>query len=53
MSEEHAQVLHHARLGSRVEEPVQPLLDNQADAAVASQAITQVVDAARTGTPLK
>ena len=31
----------------------QSLLDNQADAAVSSQAITQVVDAARTGTPLK
>ena len=31
----------------------QSLLDNQADAAIASQAITQVVDAARTGTPLK
>ena len=30
----------------------QSLLDNQADAAVSSQAITQVVDAARTGTPL-
>jgi hypothetical protein len=31
----------------------QSLLDNQAAAAVSSQAITQVVDAARTGTPLK
>ena len=31
----------------------QSLLDNQADAAVSSKAITQVVDAARTGTPLK
>ncbi len=31
----------------------QSLLDNQADAAVSSQAITQVVDAARTGTPLQ
>ncbi len=31
----------------------QSLLDNQPDAAIASQAITQVVDAARTGTPLK
>ena len=31
----------------------QSLLDNQADAAVSSQAITQVVDAARTGAPLK
>ena len=31
----------------------QSLLDNQADAAIASQAITQVVDSARTGTPLK
>jgi pimeloyl-ACP methyl ester carboxylesterase len=30
----------------------QSLLDNQAAAAVSSQAITQVVDAARTGTPL-
>jgi hypothetical protein len=28
------------------------LLDNQTDAAVSGQAITQVVDAARTGTPL-
>ena len=31
----------------------QSLLDNQPDAVVASQAIAQVVDAARTGTPLK
>ena len=31
----------------------QALLDNQADAAVSSQAITHVVDAARTGSPLK
>ena len=31
----------------------QSLLDNQAAAAVSSQAITQVVDAARTGSPLK
>ena len=31
----------------------QSLLDNQADAAVSSQAITQVIDAARTATPLK
>ena len=31
----------------------QALLDNQADATVTSQAITQVVGAARTGTPLK
>ena len=31
----------------------QSLLDNQADATVSSQAITQVVDAARTGSPLK
>ena len=31
----------------------QSLLDNQAAAAVSSQAITQVVDAARTGAPLK
>ena len=31
----------------------QSLLDNQAYATVSSQAITQVVDAARTGTPLK
>jgi pimeloyl-ACP methyl ester carboxylesterase len=31
----------------------QALLDNQAAAAVSSQAITAVVDAARTGTPLK
>jgi pimeloyl-ACP methyl ester carboxylesterase len=31
----------------------QSLLDNEAAAAVSSQAITQVVDAARTGTPLK
>ena len=30
----------------------QSLLDNQPDAAVASQAIAQVVDAARTGAPL-
>ena len=30
----------------------QSLLDNQAAAAVSSQAITEVVDAARTGTPL-
>ena len=30
----------------------QSLLDNQADATVSAQAITQVVDAARTGTPL-
>ena len=28
------------------------LLDNQSDAAVPSQAIAQVIDAARTGTPL-
>ena len=31
----------------------QSLLDNQADATVSSQAITRVVDAAQTGTPLK
>ena len=31
----------------------QSLLDKQTAAAVSSQAITQVVDAARTGTPLK
>ena len=31
----------------------QSLLDNQADATVSSQAVTQVVDAARTGSPLK
>jgi hypothetical protein len=30
----------------------QSLLNDQADAAVTSQAITQVIDAARTGTPL-
>jgi hypothetical protein len=31
----------------------QSLLDNQTDAAIASQAIAEVVNAARTGTPLK
>ena len=31
----------------------QSLLDNKTDAALSSQAITQVVDAARTGAPLK
>ena len=30
----------------------QSLLNDQADAAVTGQAITQVIDAARTGTPL-